>query len=422
MSKVERRRGGGTAPSLRLTPGIVVALFGGCFLGVLAFSQTAASTGITIDTFRPLGGSFFSWRNGQLNLAVDLHEGRKKIQPDQLIKSGQSGLNYAPLSARSLWMVGKGFEAQKRPVAAHAAMVRAEKITRRDAAVQLWLADYNLKLGKVASALTHYDLIIRANPDASVEILPRLSVIMTVPQARPYLQPYVRASNPWFEGLLRTAVDTVPKAEPIGRLLVEHRTKVPNTPELEPIYARLVGRLVDEGAQDVALQLYPMLPNGGAAALTNVSGIVDGKAVAGYPPFIWSFANDAYGASLVGLDSRGAGMEFYGAPGTIGMAATKLIAPRGNTHLRWRVFERSPNMQSSASWVATCVAGRTKGAVQKSTDLMAQTVPLNAMLSMPLPENCNVVRLDMRIAGGIGINPASLIVGSLALNNGSAKK
>ena len=34
---------------------------------------------------------------------------------------------------------------------------------------------------------------------------------------------------------------------------------------------------------------------------------------------------------------------------------------------------------------------------------------------MPLPANCNVVRIDMRVAGGIGTNPVSLIVEDLAM-------
>ena len=41
-----------------LTPGIIIALFAGLLGAILAFSQAAASTGIVIDTFRPLGGGF----------------------------------------------------------------------------------------------------------------------------------------------------------------------------------------------------------------------------------------------------------------------------------------------------------------------------------------------------------------------------
>lgn len=400
---------------LKLTPKLFLSLLVAFVLAVVSFSQTAASTGIRIDGFRPLGGSFFAWRSGQNMLAVELLNKNKTMNAARLVESGRGGLGYAPLSSRSLWMVGKGFEAQNKPRAARRVMVRATQVTRRDAAVQLWLAEDSFRRSQIAEGLRHYDLIIRSEPAASAEILPRLSAVMVAPLGRRYLQRYVGGANPWYPALLRTAVDTLPKAEPIGRLLIENGAKAPSIAELEPVYAKLVTRLVDEGAQDVALRLYPLLPNGKVAALSNVSGVVEGKLDTGYPPFIWSFANDALGASLVSLGDGGNGMEFYGASGTIGMAASKLIAPKSAMQLRWRVYDRSANLQSAAAWVATCVAGKAKGAQETSINLLNQSVPLNKTLSMSLPANCDVVRLDMRVAGGIGTSPASLIVGNLLL-------
>lgn len=422
MAFTDRRRSGRAIAPLKLTPKLFLSLVAALVLAVLSFSQTAASTGIRIDGFRPLGGSFFAWRSGQNLLAVELLDRSKRLDAARLIASGRGGLGYGPLSSRSLWMVGKGYEAQENLKAARRVMLRATQVTRRDAAVQLWLADHSFRRAQIAEGLRHYDLIIRSEPAASAEILPRLSAVMVAPQGRRYLQRYVGAANPWYPALLRTAVDTLPKAEPIGRLLIENGAKAPANPELEPVYAKLVTRLVDEGAQDVARRLYPLLPNGNVAALHNVSGVVDGQLDTGYPPFIWSFANDALGASLVGLGNGGNGLEFYGGSGTIGMAASKLIAPKSGSQLRWRVHDRAANLQSAANWVATCVAGKAKGAQETSVNLLTESVPLNKTLSMALPTNCDVVRLDMRVAGGIGTAPASLIVGNLALVDAASAK
>lgn len=419
MGIANPRRPVATAAVFRLAPQLFLASLAGLMLAVLAFSQAAASTGIRIDTFRPLGGSFFSWRSGQRTLAIDLYENRKKVDAERFIASGRLGLSHAPLSARSLWMVGMGFQERRNLGRARRAMLRASRITRRDAAVQLWLAEDAFRRERIAEGLRHYDLIIRSEPAASAKILPRLAAIMVQPEGRRYLLPYVGENNPWYTPLLRTAVDTLPKANPVGRLLIEKGGKAPDIEELDPVYAKLVARLVDEGAQDVALRLYPRLPDGNAAVLNNVSGIVDGKLAVGYPPFVWSFANEAYGATLVSLD-RGSGMEFYGAPGTIGMAATKLIAPRSLSRIQWRVHDRSPNLQSAAAWVATCISGKAKGAQETSINLLSDAVPLNKTLSMALPANCEVVRLDMRVTGGIGTNPASLIVGNLELTKAAA--
>lgn len=405
-----------------LTPGIIIALFAGLLGAILAFSQVAASTGIVIDTFRPLGGGFFSWRSGQNHLAQQLYDKRGKVDARLLFATGRTGLDYAPLSARSIWMVGKGYEAKADLTRARQAMLRAERITRREAAVQLWLAEDSLRRGRIAAGLRHYDLIIRSRPEAKQEVLPRLAAIMVAPAGRRYLQPYVGQSNPWFPELLAMAVERLPQAEPVGQLLLERKAKAPDLPQLDAIYAQLVSKLVSQGADDVALRLYPLLPRGDTAVLADVSGVVDGQPVRGYPPFTWQFGNDAYGATLISVGSGGAGMEFYGASGTVGVAATKLVAPKGSTQFRWRVGERVPNLQSSATWVATCLSGRSEGARVISVNLLDANTPANRDMEMSLPAGCDIVRLDMRIVGGIGTNPASLIVNGLSLGKAAAVK
>lgn len=411
-----------TSESAKFKPSVILALFLGLLGAVLSFSQAAASIGVALENFRPLGGMFFSWSSGQRSLALSLYEGDKKIPARRLLDAGRTGLGYAPLSARSMWLVGKGFEAQGRIGDARKAMKRAERISRRDGSVQLWLADDELRRGLVASSLRHYDLIIRAEPRAADQIVVRLAAIMTAPQGRRYLQPYIRQDNAWLPALLGTAVTSLPKAEPVGLLFTERKGKAPALPELDPVYEKLVSRLVAEGSQDVALRLYPLLPRGSSAALTNLSGVIDGKPVDGYPPFTWMFGQETQGATLIGLDNGRSGMEFYGASSTVGVAAAKLVAPKSATLLRWRIDERSPNLQSSATWIATCIAGRSKGEQRTSVNLLGQSAQLKKSLTMQLPGQCDLIRLDMRIIGGIGRNPASLIVSDLALTGSTGRR
>ena len=405
----------------RPSPRVLAAVLAGLLLAVLSFSQVAASIGIAIDTFRPLGGGFVSWRAGQTQLAINLYGGHKKVAPEKLVDVGRTGLGYAPLSARSLWMAGQGFERMDDKSRARKAMARAEQISRRDAAVQIWLADDQLRRGMIASALRHYDLIVRTQPDAASEAITRLALIMAAPQGRAYLRPYIRGDNSWLPALIGTAVGKLPKAEPIGRLFVERKAKAPDLPELDPIYARIVYRLIEEGSHDVAIALYPLLPRSDAAALVNVYPVIDGKPVDGYPPFTWYFADSGMqGATLIRFDRGDSGIEFFGTPGTVGIAATKLVAPRGSTQLQWEVHDRSANLQGSANWIATCLAGASKGKVARSADLLA-AVPVNKPLKMPLPAGCDLVRLDMKMAGGIGRSPSSVVVGKLQLAGAAAK-
>jgi hypothetical protein len=47
--------------------------------------------------------------------------------------------------------------------------------------------------------------------------------------------------------------------------------------------------------------------------------------------------------------------------------------------------------------------------------MLDKSLPLKKTISMQLPSDCDVVRIDLRIAGGIGTGPATLIVTDLGL-------
>lgn len=402
---------------------LIAGLSAGLILAVLAFSQAAASVGIAISTFRPLGAGFFSWSTGQTILGLRLYDKGRPMPPvATLFDAGRTGLRYDPLSSQSLWLIGKGYELNRQPQAAARVMRRAAKMTRRDAAVQMWLGDAALAKGDVAAGLYHLDMIARTTPDATGDVITRLTAIVAAPQGRRYLLPYIRDDNPWLTALMGTAVTSSPRATPLARLLIERKRPAPVLPELEPIYQELVKRLAGEGALDVARQLYPLLPGVDRRALTSFSGVNAGQPMVGYPPFIWSFPDsDAQSGDLVGLDDGSTGMELSGASGTVGYAATKMLSVKPGARLHWSVHQRSTNLQSEASWVATCLNGPATGAEVRSVNLLAAGVPMDKPMEMAVPQGCDLVRVDLRIAGGIGREPASITFADMRLIGNEAR-
>ena len=388
----------------------------GLFLAVLAFSQAAAPVGLAIDTFRPMGAGFFSWRSGQIRLAMSVFDPTKKVSGPQLTRSGQATLLLAPLTPRSLWLVGKGQEIQGELPKARKAMQQAERISRHDGAVQLWLGTDNISRGAITKGLRNFDLMIRADLEASAVVMPRLAMIIAAPEGRRYLAPFINEGNPWLLDLLHVAARDLPRAAPLAQLLVDRKQSAPDIPYVRAVYATLTQRLIQERSYSLALRLYPLLPGANSASLHNVSGVSDGKLEEGYPPFIWHFPDsDAQGASFVGVDRGQTGIESFGAPGTVGVAASKLVAPRGQTHFRWRVEERVANVQSSATWEVTCLTGAAAGTVLKSANLLDKAIPTGRSIAMQIPGNCELLRIDMRIAGGIGRSPASVVMSSFEL-------
>ncbi|KAB2853346.1 MAG: hypothetical protein F9K41_13785, partial [Sphingopyxis terrae] len=76
---------------------------------------------------------------------------------------GRATLTNAPLTPRALWLIGKAMEIDGDKRGARRAMLQAERISRRDSAVQLWLGADRLRSSAIAPGLRHFDLMIRSD-------------------------------------------------------------------------------------------------------------------------------------------------------------------------------------------------------------------------------------------------------------------
>ncbi|MFN4357544.1 hypothetical protein [Sphingopyxis alaskensis] len=408
---------------MTLTPSIFGGLLTGLFLAVLAFSQAAASIGLVFESFRPLGGSFFSWRAGQTRAAVALVARESQVNSDSAARIGRAVLVHAPLSPRSLWLIGKSMEVKGQKDRARRVMQQAERISRRDGAVQLWLATDRLQERDIAAGLRHYDLLIRGGGEAADAVIPRMAMIIMAPEGRRQLAPYIRENNPWLFRLLAAAVNDLPRALPVAQLLLDRGRNAPDIPNIEQVYAPLMSRLLNEAAYTEALRLYPLLPGANPRSLRDVSGTLNGRIDTGYPPFIWSFPEgNNQGGEFVSVDTGETGLDIFGAPGTVGVAATKIIAPAPGEAFFWKIVDRSGNLDGRVNWIATCLVGASRNQRVQSANLLGSSMPENRLMKMSLPTKCDLMRIDALVAGGIGRDPVNLVVGGLKLAQESRAK
>lgn len=400
-----------------LSPRFFAAGLLGSLIAVLAFSQAAASVGLPIDAFRPLGAGFFSMRAVQAEASKSIVGQGRPAKPAAVGAVGREGLVYAPLNTRALWLVGQSFDARGRANDARLAMHQAERVSRRDAAVQLWLGIDNVKRNRVPEGLRNFDLMIRTNAEAARLVTPELAKLLALPDGRQELMPYIRPSNPWLVDLVWSATNQVRSVRPLATMLLEHPGAAPDVEGIRPLYATMVAKLMDEKAYRLAVDVYPKLPGASIASLRTVEPTVNGQLAEGYPPFVWQFSDSSeQGASLVSVDAGVAGLEAFGAPGTIGIAASKLVAPAGARSLRWNVVQREANVESSANWAVTCVmGGGVSGRQTQSGNLFSDSVVIGRTYSLALPTGCQLMRIDLRMAGGVGRNPPSIIVSGLQL-------
>lgn len=402
-SKLKDRR------SPRFSRGTILGATAGALLATFAFSHAAATIGVPLEPFRPLGGNFFAWQVGQRAMLLSLIEEPDKKKPLPLIAFGKTALSLSPLSSRPAWILAQGYEQAGEQAKAHRAMLAAERISRREAGVQMWLAQDDLRNRQIVSAMRRFDVILRTSDSVGAEILPRLAAIMAAPDGRKALQPYARADNPWFGNLMLTAAQTAPKSAPVAQFLVEGGKQAPTGALAETAYRTLMQRLASEGAYDEMAKLYPLLPSAQKDGLRNVSVASAGRSD-DYAPVAWDLAAESdLGGALLAVGPERQGLEFYASPGTVGVSGRKLVRPGANRTVRFTILDSSINEGSSAKWVATCA-----GQKRPATSSAELTRPARN-ISFVLPAGCELVTLEMRMAGGIGTEPARVVIEDIRL-------
>jgi hypothetical protein len=377
----------------------------GLATAVASAAQSAAEFGAVIPAFRPLGPSFYAWRADLLRAEIALHRRATPQRAQLAARAAQTVVTVEPLATagwRTLARAKMGGNNRQ----ARAVMVAADRLSRRDPAIQAWLLEDGIQRRQVASTLVHFDALIRTEPEARDRLLRQLAVVLENAQARRDLIAYVRADNPWFGDFNRAAISRPGSIMPYASLLQQVRT-LPAGAYNEQSYAAVVTRLVREGQFTALRNLYPRLPGADSGAMRSIS--LSETDDPRYPPIGWVLSEEPdRGAALIQSsdgDDTGA-IEIFADPLISAVVANRLIWPPANARtIRWRVADREGARGASANLQLRCL-----DAVERSENLLER----QAASSIAIPANCPVAMLELAIFGGTGRDPATVVIDRLA--------
>lgn len=402
-------------PAVALTGKDLIAAAVALLLAILSFAAAAANIGIPISAFRwatPFG--YPEMRQVDTRDAAIMAKAPTVALANKHVEAGRSLLVTAPLSSALMRSIGLGLDvAGNRPAAARA-MVAAGRLSRRDGLTQTWLANAALRRSEVTAGLKHFDIFLRTyKPSETGVVINQLVAVLSYPDARKELVRYVDPANPWYARFVGAAVARAPSSVHVAELLLDAKT-VPDGEFLRSHYAMLFERLIRENAYSQALRLYPRLPGAKAAVLRSVAVTPETLSV-GYSPATWAFANesDQGGASLE--SKHGGALEFYATPDTVGVAGQKLIefpSPGASHSIYWSIAERNVNGGSSAVWKLRCLTSKPETTVQTVNLLVPKA---GSRMRLAVPAGCRLAMLEMHMTGGIGRDPARIVVDRLAL-------
>ena len=122
-------------------------------LSVLSFANAAAGVGLPVRSLASLGPAFFAWKPDYRAANEEWGaDGGDATRQASLLEAGHNVLAQEPLSIQPLRLAAWSEAQQGNIATARQRMKMAERLTRRDVAVQLWLIDDAVQAGDLGAA------------------------------------------------------------------------------------------------------------------------------------------------------------------------------------------------------------------------------------------------------------------------------
>lgn len=294
---------------------------------------------------------------------------------------------------------------------ASALMASADTVSRRDAFSQLWMIEQKSGADDVKGAVSHYNALLSVHPAMQATFLPVLVSAVAYPEVtaaiRRYLTPATRWSAPFLDmASQRVEVDQYRDlVEPIASRLRGDEYAVSN--------ARIIYRMLQSGLAGDAWKLFSLLaPDVDVAAFRAFApggSNLDPK----WQPLSWVLTQSDDISTSVSGDGT---IDVTVVPTARGLIASRDVAVISSSTyvLGHRSIYEPGSPRASLRWSVYCSA---PNGLQLIVD---RFVPATAnsklvQLSVEVPENCNLLRVELSALGSEGQLSSPLKITELTL-------
>jgi hypothetical protein len=345
--------------------------------------------------------------------AAELKDNPQFIISNRAADAARTALVHRPLNASLLSFYGLRAASIGQSGLANAVMASADTVSRRDALSQLWMIEQKSGADDVKGAVAHYNALLSVHPAMQATFLPVLVSAVTYPEVRAAIRPYLNLDARWgwsgpFLDLASQRVEVEQYLE-----LVEPIASRLRGDEYSASNARIIYRILQSDLASDAWKLFSLVaPNvdvGAFRAFAPGGANLDPK----WQPLSWTLGqSDDISASV---DGDGA-IDVTVTPTARGLIASRDVAViSSSTYLleHRSMYERG-SPRASLRWSVYCAA-------QNGPQIIVDRfVPATAnsklvQLSVEVPENCNVVRVELNALGAEGQLSSMIKITDLAL-------
>jgi hypothetical protein len=327
--------------------------------------------------------------------------------------AARTSLVSRPLNASLLSFYGLRAASIGQSGLANAVMASADTVSRRDAFSQLWMIEQKIGADDVKGAVSHYNALLSVHPAMQATLLPVLVSAVTYPEVRAAIRPYLNPEARWgwsgpFLDLASQRVEVdqyLDLVEPIASGLRGDEYAVSN--------ARIIYRMLQSSLAGDAWKLFsrvaPDVDVGAFRAFAPSGANLDPK----WQPLSWTLGqSDDISASV---DGEGT-IDVTVAPTARGLIASRDVAviPSSTYVLGHRSIYETGSPRASLRWSVYCVA---ENGPQLIVDRFVPATVNSKLvqLSVEVPQNCNLVRVELSALGSEGQLSSALNITELTL-------
>jgi hypothetical protein len=363
------------------------------------FATTLALSGVTRIKAPQSALLFMPRESTALAARADLLFFANPQQPPAAVRTlSLAALREQAINPRALRLLGYYADVEGDSATAEKFIRMAQRLSRRDAATQLWLIESYARENDTKQTLVHYDIALRTKPDTQTILFPRLLNAIEDQDIRTALKPYIRSKDGWGGSFLFYANANSKNLPTLTDLVVETGGLVdPESAKSQEL--GLLGRLVGEKYFADARRLFLQMPGAKPARMTSAAFDPSDRD-SRFGPMGWQLIDDpdAGGGFTGKAGDKQISLSLFANSGTTRPVASKLLYLRPGSYLfnaRLANLERGEG--GFLRWQLRCPSDAS-GAPLWTID------SINAALraTFAVPANCPVQFLDLIASGGKG--------------------
>jgi tetratricopeptide (TPR) repeat protein len=380
------------------------------------FATTLALSGVTRIKAPQSALLFMPRESTALAARADLLFFANPQQPPAAVRTlSLAALREQAINPRALRLLGYYADVEGDSAGAEKFIRMAQRLSRRDAATQLWLIEAYARENDTRQTLVHYDIALRTKPDTQTILFPRLLNAIEDQDIRTALKPYIRSTDGWGGSFLFYANANSKNLPALTELVVDTGGLV-DRESAKSQELGLLGRLVGEKYFAEARRLFLQMPGAKPARMTSAAFDPSDRD-SRFGPMGWQLIDDpdAGGGFTGKAGDKQVTLSLFANSGTTRPVATKLLYLRPGSYLfnaRLANLERGEG--GFLRWQLRCPSDAS-GAPLWTID------SINAALraTFTVPANCPVQFLDLIASGGKGQTglEATVAAVSVALAN-----